>query len=168
MEDARALSGQLAIAGDQRKRDLVQLLSQSHARFSALCEINCARGYRLGWVESSKEPNKRSFPGGPDDFDAAMGVEQKKYDPDHYIRSRNLKIDFLDEEEGEEEGEEEEEGGEEDAEIVPILAEDPPESPAAVSAPPEVVPSTSEVVVASPAAMVLTEDPSAEGAAPDA
>ena len=76
------------------------LLGQAHARYTFLSQLNDARSFRLGWEDRAKDPDSRTYKGGPGEFDRSLGIEENSYDPAPYLRSRDLRIDFIDEEEG--------------------------------------------------------------------
>ena len=94
------LSQSLREAKDKRVADMDSLLSQAHARYTFLSQLNDARSFRLGWEDCAKDPDSRVYKGGPGEFDRSLGIEENNYDPDPYIQSRDLRIDFIDEEEG--------------------------------------------------------------------
>ena len=81
------------------------LLRQAHARYTFLSQLNDARSFRLGWEDHAKDPDSQIYKGGPGEFDRSLGIEENNYDPTPYLQSRDLRIDFIDEEEGDAGGE---------------------------------------------------------------
>ena len=94
------LGQSLRDAEAKRVADMDTLLGQAHTRYTFLSQLNDARSFRLGWEDRAKDPDSRTYKGGPGEFDRSLGIEENSYDPDPYLRSRDLRIDFIGEEEG--------------------------------------------------------------------
>ena len=101
------LGQSLRDAETRRVADMESLLRQAHARYTFLSQLNDARSFRLGWEDHAKDPDSRTYRGVPGEFDRSLGIEENNYEPTSYLQSWDLRIDFIDEEEGdagEEEG----------------------------------------------------------------
>ena len=138
------LGQSLRDVGAKRVADMESLLGQAHARYTFISQLNDARSFRLGWEDHAKDLDSRIYKGGPREFDRSLGIEENNYDPTLYLQSRDLRIDFIEEEEGDaSDGVGVDEAGTSGALEVRVPAPDPacthPE--AAPSAPQPVLPS---------------------------